>query len=214
MRPPAATADRVLGAPKQGTLQTFLRDGTPIQIRPVGPDDKPILREGFERLSAVSRYRRFGRTVKELTDEQLRYFTEIDYRDHMAWLAVDLTHPGHPGLGIARYIRFKHQPDHAEVAVTVVDECQGKGLGTLLLGMLAQSSIENGINTWVAYVLTENTPMLKLFRDLGARTARVEEPGVVRLEIPVPQDTSRLPETSAGRVFRAVASEVGAKPGD
>ncbi|HEX9611715.1 MAG TPA: GNAT family N-acetyltransferase [Gemmatimonadales bacterium] len=186
-------------------LVASLRDGTPVLVRPVRPADAPLLREGFERLSDLSRYRRFLRPVKELSDAQLRYFTEIDYRDHMAWLAVDLSQPSRPGVGIARYIRCAHRPTVAEVAVTVVDTHQGKGLGTLLLGRLALSAVENGIDTWVAYVLTENTPMLELFRDLGATEAKLEEPGVMRVEIPVPPDPSQLPHTPAGKVFRAVA---------
>jgi RimJ/RimL family protein N-acetyltransferase len=197
--------------PPPRTFLTSLRDGTPVLIRPVVPEDAPLLREEFEHLSDISRYRRFQGSVKALTDAQLRYFTEIDYRDHMAWLAVDLSQPSRPGVGIARYIRFPHRPNAAEVAVTVVDAHQGKGLGTLLLGMLARSAVENGIDTWVAEVLTENTAMLNLFRDLGAHDARLQEGGVVQVEIPVPRDPSQLPETPAGKVFRAVAQQVGVR---
>jgi len=191
------------------TFTEILRDGTQVLIRPVVPEDKPLLREGFERLTAVSRQRRCMRAMRELNAEQLAYFTEIDYRDHMAWVAVDLSQPEGPGLGIAQHVRLQERPHCAEVAVTVADSHQGKGLGTLLLGVLAQSAVDNGIDMWVAYVLTDNTPMLKLFHDLGAHTARVEEPGVMRVEIPVPRDPSLVPETPAGRVFKAVAREVG-----
>jgi len=197
--------------PPPRTLVTSLRDGTPVLIRPVVPEDARLLREGFERLSDVSRYQRFLHPVKELTAAQLRYFTEIDYRDHMAWVAVDLSQPSRPGVGIARYIRFPHRRNAAEVAVTVVDAHQGTGLGTLLLGMLARSAVENRIDTWVAEVLTENTAMLNLFRDLGAHDARLQEGGVVQVEIPVPRDPSQLPETPAGKVFRAVAQQVGVR---
>ena len=197
--------------PPPRTLVTSLRDGTPVLIRPVVPEDARLLREGFERLSDVSRYQRFLHPVRELTAAQLRYFTEIDYRDHMAWVAVDLSQPSRPGVGIARYIRFPHRRNAAEVAVTVVDAHQGTGLGTLLLGMLARSAVENRIDTWVAEVLTENTAMLNLFRDLGAHDARLQEGGVVQVEIPVPRDPSQLPETPAGKVFRAVAQQVGVR---
>jgi len=197
--------------PPPRTLVTSLWDGTPVLIRPVVPEDARLLREGFERLSDVSRYQRFLHPVKELTTAQLRYFTEIDYRDHMAWVAVDLSQPSRPGVGIARYIRFPHRRNAAEVAVTVVDAHQGTGLGTLLLGMLARSAVENRIDTWVAEVLTENTAMLNLFRDLGAHDARLQEGGVVQVEIPVPRDPSQLPETPAGKVFRAVAQQVGVR---
>ncbi len=180
-----------------------------VLIRPITARDKGLLREGFERLSEVSRYRRCARAVKELTDEQLRYFTEIDYGDHMAWVAVDADNPG-VGLGVARYIRLAERPNAAEVAITVVDSHQGKGLGTLLLGVLAQSAAQNGIDTWVAYVLSDNTPMLKLFHDLGAGAATLEERGVMRVEIPVPSDAEQIPHTPAGKVFRAVAREMAA----
>lgn len=188
-------------------LLTELRDGTKVLIRPITPEDKASLREGFERLSEVSRYRRCARAVKELTEEQLRYFTEIDYVDHMAWVAMDADSPG-VGLGVARYIRFTERPNAAEVAITVVDSHQGKGLGTVLLGVLAQSAAENGIDTWVAYVLSDNTPMLKLFHHLGAGRATLEERGVMRVEIPVPSDPEQIPRTPAGRVFQAVAREM------
>ncbi|MBI3981871.1 MAG: GNAT family N-acetyltransferase [Gemmatimonadetes bacterium] len=187
-----------------------LRDGTPVLIRPVSAEDKQLLKEGFERLSDVSRQRRCMHGVGELTAEQLVYFTEIDYRDHMAWVAVDLSQPNQPGIGIAHYMLLTGRPRCAEVAVTVVDSHQGRGLGTLLLGVLARSAVENGIETWIAYVLTDNTPMLKLFHDLGAPAATLEERGVLRVEIPVPRDPSVLPNTPAGKVFKAVAREVGA----
>jgi GNAT superfamily N-acetyltransferase len=150
-------------------------------VRPIRADDKALLREGFERLSEVSRYRRCAQSVRELTEEQLRYFTEIDYRDHMAWVAVDAAQPS-LGLGVARYIRFRERPNTAEVAITVVDSHQGRGLGTLLLSVLARSAVQHGITTWVAYVVSDNTPMLHLFRDLGAGAATLEERGLMRVE--------------------------------
>ncbi len=189
-----------------------LRDGSPVLIRPVRSDDKERLREGFERLSLVSRYRRFMNTPAGLSDEQLRYFTELDYHDHMAWIALDPTQSGQPALGIARHIRLANRPTAAEVAVTVMDSHQGRGLGTLLLGVLARSAAEQGIDTWVAWVLTENTPMLRIFKELGAREAQSQEPGVLRIEVPVPEDPADLPRTAAGRTFRATAKAVGGEP--
>ena len=207
----AGAGAHAVNRPPGQSLRTSLRDGTPVLIRPVVPEDKALLRDGFQRLSDVSRYRRFMCVAADLTEEQLRYFTEIDYQGHMAWIAVDLSQPHQRTLGVARHVRFTDRPDTAEVAITVVDSHQGKGLGTLLLGMLARSATESGIDTWVAFVLTENTPMLKLFRDLGARSATVEGPGVMRVVIPVPRDLARLPQTPAGKVFRAVAREMAAR---
>jgi hypothetical protein len=87
-----------------------LRDGTPILVRPIVPKDR--LRAGFARLSQESRYRRFMTPLDSLSDQQLRYLTEIDYANHMAWGALDPTQPDQPGVGVARYIRLPRRPDH------------------------------------------------------------------------------------------------------
>src|SRR5438093_9709510 len=94
-----------------------LRDGTPVVIRPVFPEDRDRLREGMHRLSPQSRHRRFGATVSDLTEDQLRYLTEIDHTNHMAWIALDPTVPGEPGLGVARFVRLAQEPGVAEAAV-------------------------------------------------------------------------------------------------
>lgn len=180
-----------------------LRDGTPVLIRPVVPGDKDHLRDSVARLSETSRYRRFFAFVKALSDDQLQYLTEIDYRDHMAWIAFDITTPNGLPLGVARYIRLESEPSSAEAAVTVVDSHQGRGLGTLLLASLCRTAKDNEIDSFVAYVLDDNEPMLRIFRDLGARVDR-EEPGIVRVTVPVPNDPAKLPDTPAGRVFKAV----------
>lgn len=184
-------------------IRLELRDGTPILVRPIVPEDKDRLRDGLERLSEHSRYRRFMSVVKELTEPQVAYLTDLDYDNHMAWAAIDLSLPDQPGIGVARYIRRDVDPTQAEVAVTVVDSHQGRGLGTLLLGILSLTAAENGIETYVAHVLAENAPMLRIFAELGGRAESDGE--MMRVEIPVPKHPHDLPNTPAGRVFRAIA---------
>jgi GNAT superfamily N-acetyltransferase len=181
-----------------------LRDGTRALIRPIQPEDKERLQQGMQQLSPHSRYLRFHMPVDELTPDQLRYLTEIDYDTHMAWVAVDLEDPARPGMAVARYIRLHDDPSIAEAAVTVVDRYQGKGLGTLLLGMLARSARDAGVKVFRNYVLAENVQMLDLFAELGA-SRELEEDGVYRVDMPLPDDLDDLPNTPAGRVFRAVA---------
>lgn len=186
------------------TLTTTLRDGSPVLIRPVRPDDKPILREAFTRLSQETRYRRFMRPVKELSEKELDYLTQVDQSSHMAWVAVDPNSVEHPGLGVARCIRLPHDPHTAEVAITVVDSHQGKGLGTILLSLITRSAIRQGIDAFVAHVLVENAPMLKLFTELGG-TVKLDDAGVVAVRMPLPRRVEELPDSPAGRVFREVA---------
>ncbi len=195
MPPPVA-----LPAPRE----YHLRDGTPVFVRPIASYDKDRLRAGFHRLSPASRYQRFLAAMRDLSDAQLRQLTEIDYHDHMAWVALDPAQPGQPGVGVARYIRVANHPDTAEVAVTVADEWQGRGLGTLLLGLLSEWARAHGVTTFRAYTLETNDAMLRIFRDMGARVARHEE-GTLQLDMPVPATLGELPDNPTGLAFKAVA---------
>jgi GNAT superfamily N-acetyltransferase len=180
-----------------------LRDGTRILVRPILPEDRERLREGFARLSAQSRYRRFLTPLEHLSDQQVRDLTEIDYDDHMAWVAVDPSRPALPGLGVARYVRLAEEPAVAEAAVTVLDEYQGRGIGTVLLRLLAGSAREHGIRSFRGYVLAENTPMMDILHDLGATA--VQEGPLLRVDVPIPATVDELPDTPTGRVFESVA---------
>ena len=181
----------------------MLRDGTRILVRPILPEDRDRLREGLVRLSAQSRYRRFLTSLEHLSDQQVRDLTEIDYDDHMAWVAVDPSRPDRPGLGVARYVRLAEEPAVAEAAVTVLDEYQGRGIGTILLRMLAGSAREHGIRSFRGYVLAENAPMMDILQDLGATA--VQEGPLLRVDVPIPATVEELPDTPTGRVFKSVA---------
>jgi RimJ/RimL family protein N-acetyltransferase len=183
-----------------------LRNGADVVVRPILPEDRDRLVDAFARLSETSRYRRFGTAVRHLTDDQLRYLTEIDYEDHMAWVAVDPAVDGEPGLGVARYVRLPGEPEVAEAAVTVVDSHQGLGLGSILLGALGLSAVAHGIRAFRAYVLEENQAVQELFAGFGA-TMHHEGP-MLRVDVPLPDDPQDLPDTPTGRVFRAVASHM------
>jgi len=200
-------AERRRAPAQPAAIELLARDGRPVLIRPIVSEDKARLVEAFQGLSEESRVRRFMSPLRELTPEQLRYLTEIDYRDHMAWGALDPAAPGEPGLGVARYVRLAEEPDVAEAAVTVVDEHQGRGIGTLLLGMLAITARGAGIHRFRAYVLEGNSPMLDILLDLGARIER-EEGGMLRVDVPIPENPEDLPDTPTGRVFKAVAKRV------
>ena len=146
-----------------------LRDGTPVLVRAVGPDDKIRLQDGLSRMSTWSIYRRFARTVSRLTAEELRYLTEVDQEDHIAWGAVDPSDPHETGLGISRLIRDPYYRTRAEVAVAVVDEYQQLGLGTILLATMVALARARGIETLRAVVLPDNYAVLAWLSRLGAR---------------------------------------------
>lgn len=185
-------------------MRVELRDGTPAVLRPIVPEDRMRLAEGLRLLSPRSRYLRFHSGVNQLTDEQLDYLTEVDGHDHVAWVAVNPDEPDEPGMGVGRYVRLPSEPDVAEAAITVADRYQGRGLGTLLLSLVARSAIENGIRTLRNYVLADNDAMLGIFEGLPV-TRSDEGHGVYRVDMHLPDDPDDLPGGPASQVLRASA---------
>jgi GNAT superfamily N-acetyltransferase len=192
------------GMPLPRAVKSRLSDGTPILIRPVVPEDKELLQQGLSRMSNESRYRRFMTPLRELTDSQLRYLTEIDYQTHMAWGAVEMTGNNSNPLGVARYKRLADDPAVAEAAVTVVDSYQARGLGSLLLGALVGSAAANGVKWFRGYVLENNAPARRLLETFNADVSRDCE-GCLRFDVEVPETLEDLPNKPMGKVFRAVA---------
>jgi GNAT superfamily N-acetyltransferase len=174
--------------------------GLTLQLRPIRPSDKDGLQRGFDRLSPTSRYRRFLAPMNQLPADMVVRFTEIDYVDHFAWVALDARRPADPGVAVARYIRLPDAPHSADVAVTVVDEYQGRGVGSLLLRMLCLTAYRNGIERFSSLVLWENLPMRRMLTGLGARFDR-DGDGVLSFELDLGPATreSGIPRAAGGR---------------
>jgi GNAT superfamily N-acetyltransferase len=170
-----------------------------VEIRPIEPDDKDALARGFDRLSERSRYRRFLSPRGPLTDAELQYLTEVDHHDHEALVAVDPTTG--EGVGVARFVRSAEDPNVAELAVAVVDDWQGHGIGSLLAGELAKRAREEGIRCFTALALAQNDAMLGILQELGQVRSGSPQLGTVELAVDLPDEgISRL-----RRLLRAVA---------
>lgn len=168
-------------------MRATLRDDTPVLLKAIGPADRAGLAAGFARLSDRSRRQRFLAPLRRLTQGQLRYLTELDYDDHMAWGAVDLSVRPFRGAGVARYVRLDDDPASAEVAVTVIDAYQGRGLGTLLLTLLARTATANGIESFCGTVADDNRPMLGLLGQAGAAIAQLADQ-TSAVTVPLPRE--------------------------
>ncbi|HEY2637131.1 MAG TPA: GNAT family N-acetyltransferase [Solirubrobacteraceae bacterium] len=150
-----------------------LRDGTPVVVRPIDPADRPLLVAGFEGLSERSRYQRFFRVVEHLRDDEVDFFVNVDHDQHEALAAT--TPDGARGLGIARYIRLAPTSTAAEIAIVIVDEAQGLGLGHVLVDELAALARAHGVGRFVAQTGVANRPFRRLMERLGrTRTLDVE----------------------------------------
>ncbi|HEY6471133.1 MAG TPA: GNAT family N-acetyltransferase [Candidatus Dormibacteraeota bacterium] len=163
--------------PTAWALDAVLADGATVHIRPIRPDDADAHRAFFRHLSRESVQFRFFGPKMELSDAEVQRFTTVDYHDRMAFVAF----LGQDIIAVGRYERLASGQE-AEVAFTVADEHQGRGLGTLMLEYLASYASGNGITRFSADTLLENRRMLDVFKAAGFRSeGRSIEYGVVHL---------------------------------
>ena len=180
----------------------ILRDGTQVALRLIRPDDKAALARAFDRLSPDSRYRRFLSAKNRLTDEELRYLTEVDGWTHLCIVAIDLATG--EGIASARFIRYSAEPDVAEAVVTVADDWTEKGLGRLLLDRLVAAAAERGIRAFRVEVLARDKHMLRLVHELAPGVPCRPRDGVVCIEVALPEAATD-PARGARRLLRLVA---------
>ncbi len=176
--------------------EAVLAQGSRAFIWPLLPTDREALRDGFEHLSAQSRNSRFLTGVPHLTDAMLDHLVdEVDGADHvaLALVVLDDDDVGTP-VGVARMIRYAERPCEADLAVTVLDDWQGRGVATALLAELVRER-PTGVTRIVTTVAAGNTASLAMLRRLGATTTtpaglnRVDV--VVDLVPPDPATTER-----------------------
>jgi len=138
-----------------------------VHLRAIRPDDREKLREGFFKLSKSSVRDRFFSVKRDLTPAELSYFTEVDFQHHVALVAELQDGSERLPVGIGRFVQNQDQPDHSEMAITVIDELQGQGIGRILLFRLVDCASELGVRHLDATVLAQNTRMTKLLQKTG-----------------------------------------------
>jgi RimJ/RimL family protein N-acetyltransferase len=166
--------------------EVALRDGSRAVVRPIRADDREAIRSAFGRLSAESRYRRFLSATTSLSDEELRYLTEVDHRDHEALVAFDPA--TREVVGVARFVRDRDDPAIAEAAVVVNDRWQGRGLGTVLCQLLAERARAEGVERFLATLLATNRPMLGLLESLGSARVVADGGSTITVEVEIPKE--------------------------
>ena len=170
-----------------------LRDGSTVHVRPVRPGDRNDLLTFLQGLSEQSRWLRFFASAVDLPRMAQRS-VDVDYRDRYALVAT--AGPAHRVVGHGIYLRGD-DPGRAEIAFAVADDYQGRGLGTILLGHLAEVAQEQGIVAFDAEVLPENHRMIEVFRESGFQVRMHSVPGLIKVEIPAvlgPETLGRFEE--------------------
>ena len=186
-----------------------LADGTAVILRPVACSDREYFRVGFRSMSPGSRYYRFFAYVPGLSDTQLQYFTEVDQINHVAWVAMAAERTLDAGLGVARFVRIREQPEIAEFSFAVIDSMQRQGLGRALLAVLHLLAAESGVKVLRATCLPENERVVTWLCRLGAEYRGYSE-GTFELDLHVGKGPdSSAPCGSASHRFANVLDYLG-----
>jgi GNAT superfamily N-acetyltransferase len=149
--------------PDRPRLTLSLVDGHDVTLSPLRRDDRHLLEDGLEHLSVESRFTRFGQGLSHLSEWELEYLSNVDQVTHVAWGAsLD-----NEGAGVGRYVRLK-DTNSAEIAVTVLDEYQRRGVGSLLFRALAAVARADGLDEFLFYAVPGNGAVEPMTRDLKA----------------------------------------------
>src|SRR4051812_1384108 len=170
-----------------------LADGGTVHLRPRRPEDAARIAELYQRMSAASRYLRFAGATSAQRAGTIESAPEVDYDHHfsvVAELRGDV-------VGVAGYFRIPNDEadDEAEVAFAVDDREQGRGLGTLMLEYLVAAARERGIHRFVAFVVSDNLQMLRVFSAAGFDVHKQWGGGLVEVRFdiePTPGSLSAL----------------------
>ncbi len=166
-----------------------LKDGTPIVIRAIRPDDRDRFRKAVTRLERETRYMRFFSYKDEISEDELRKATEVDFENEVALLVTRIENEEEVVIGGCRYAAYDAADGRrvAEVAFTVAEPYQGSGLGSRLVQRLAAIARAKDIAGFSAEVLPQNAAMLKVFEKSGLPMTKQNEEGVVHVELDLSQ---------------------------
>ena len=165
-------------------VDVILRDGSTLRLRAPARKDADALAAFFGGLSDRSSYLRFH-GIRRIDAAFVEHFLEPDWRNRGA-LVGELADAAGAGriVAVAEYVRLRDETA-AEAAFVVADEHQGRGIGTRLLEQLAARAADAGIERFVAEVLSDNRPMLKVFEDAGLEVSRELEGGEIEVQFPI-----------------------------
>jgi RimJ/RimL family protein N-acetyltransferase len=158
-----------------------LRDGSAVEIRALRPDDEADMLAALEQTGAQSRQRRFFVMKRHFSDKERAFFMDIDFKNHVALVALAEDAGRKIVVAGGRYIVF--EPGRAEMAFMVVDAWQGRGIGTMLMRHLVKIAREAGLQELTAEILPENVAMLNVFGKFGFKPAARRDPQIIHLAL-------------------------------
>jgi GNAT superfamily N-acetyltransferase len=194
------------GAAVSRSFTSIDREGCEVLFRPLVQADRPTVARLFSELSAQTRFRRFNSLYTTLSDKQLTSLFDLDYRDRFAW-AVEVTCDGTTApVAVGRYARYTGSR-RADVAITVRDQWQGRGLGGSLLDALIITAYHHGFVAFETIVTADNDAMLHLFRQRGAELSAATS-GEVDVVLPLSGVIDQLTEHPLSRNSRILSPSI------
>jgi len=158
----------------------LLRDGSQIDIRALRPEDEAEMLAAIGKTSTQSLQRRFFVMKRYFSDKERAFFMNVDFRNHVAIVAVAAEAGRKVIVGGGRYIVF--EPGRAEMAFVVIDAWQGRGIGSILMRHLIKIAKDDaGLLELTAEVLPENAAMINVFKKFGFGPAQHRSPQTVHL---------------------------------
>ena len=158
-----------------------LRDGRRVEIRALRHEDRTGLEDAVRRASAESLRRRFFSVRRHFSEQEMEFFSDIDFVSHVALVVVAEEGGGAVIVGGGRYVVV--ETGRAEVAFALIDEYQGQGIGAALMRHLAAIARDAGLKELIAEVLPENTAMLKVFKKSGLHPTIRREAGIMHVTL-------------------------------
>ncbi|MGP8050433.1 MAG: GNAT family N-acetyltransferase [Desulfobaccales bacterium] len=168
--------------PNQYERHWMMRDGTPVLLRPIKPEDESLVSTFYGKCSEETIYFRYFRHIKKWTHEMLIRFTQNDYDRELGMMAIGQPPGPEVMLGVSRLVMEVNR-ETAEFAVIVADQFQGKGLGPKLVEEVIGIAKENQIKLLWGEVLSSNKTMLDMVKRLGFTLVRQVEAQTFRVEL-------------------------------
>jgi RimJ/RimL family protein N-acetyltransferase len=172
----------MLDAANYSAIET-LRDAQRLDIRALRPDDRSEFLSAVDRIGPLSLYRRFFTAKSGFTEREKSFFLNVDFDKHVALVALIEEAGRRIIVGGGRYVIVS--PGKAEVAFVVIDQYQGKGIGSILLRHLAVIAQAAELKELIAEVLRENVQMLKVFERSGLPFTTISEAEVTHVTLQV-----------------------------
>ena len=147
--------------------QLTLNDHRVVDVRPLERRDREGLADAISRLSPQSRYLRFANAKPHMSSRELDFLVDVGRREHRALLAVDPA-TGR-GVAVVRYVQLQAEPGVAEIAATVSDDWQGRGLGSAMVAQLIDQARDDGFSALRASVLAANNRSIAMLLRTGFR---------------------------------------------